>query len=200
MPQTFPTVMKPFKTPKNLKKQSRSKKINKYKNYVLSIADHFIQRLFPLLRKQLTNFTNIEFNLKRFLFGWQRNIELRFEAHPRGRVRPQPARLVQVHDAKHAHEVARAPRHVAVLHHHVGRRTSKAVHKSNCRDACTTAQPWPPHHRREAGSMVWQWGSLTARFGQHGFVVAEKWGGAPNSLVVLRTGRRGTSASSWRWT
>ena len=73
-----------FQNTQKFLKTIKIKKINKYKNYVLSISDHFIQQLFPLLRKQLTNFTNIKFrNVKKFLFGWQRNIELRFEAHPR---------------------------------------------------------------------------------------------------------------------
>jgi hypothetical protein len=50
---------------------------------------------------------------------------------------------------------------------------SFTVHKIELsRRVSTTAQPWPPLHRRDAGSMVWPWRSLTARFGQHGRVFA----------------------------
>ena len=33
----------------------------------------------------------------------------------------------------------------------------------------------PPRHRRDVGTTAWRWGSLTARFGQHGHVVAEMY-------------------------
>ena len=60
------------------------------------------------------------------------------------------------------------------------------VHRSKCRDAS-------PRHRRDIGSMACPWGSLTARFGQHGRVfveegLSEELSGALDSLVDLRTG------------
>ena len=33
----------------------------------------------------------------------------------------------------------------------------------------------PPRHRRDVSTTAWRWGSLTARFGQHGHVVAEMY-------------------------
>ena len=51
---------------------------------------------------------------------------------------------------------------------------SPAVHKSikMSRRVSATAEPWPPRHRRDACSTAWRCGSLTARLGQHGRIVA----------------------------
>ena len=67
---------------------------------------------------------------------------------------------------------------------------SGTVWKSNLR------RVRPPRHRRDAGSMVCPWGSLTVRFGQNSRVFAVEGLSAPDSLVDLRTGRE----SSRAWT